>query len=84
MDVALIARVLSMGRQLRSRERWSADEISAYRERQLQALRAHAYARSPFYRRFHAGAESKPLNELPILTKSELMSGFATRNDAIC
>jgi hypothetical protein len=38
MDFALIARVLSMRRKLRSRERWSADRISAHREQQLSAL----------------------------------------------
>jgi len=76
MNLALIARVLSMRRGLRSRERWSAGQISAHREKQLRALRAHAYQRSPFYARFHAGAGSKPLNELPVLTKSELMSRF--------
>jgi phenylacetate-CoA ligase len=76
MDLPLIARVLSMRRMLRARERWAAESVSAHRQEQLRALRAHAQAHSPFYRRFHAGSESKPLNELPVLTKSELMSSF--------
>lgn len=33
-------------------------------------------ARSPFYRRFHAGLEDRPLAELPVLTKAELMANF--------
>lgn len=32
--------------------------------------------RSPFYRRFHAGLEDRPLAELPVLTKAELMANF--------
>jgi len=76
MDFALIARVLSMRRKLRAREHWTAKGIADHRQEQLRVLRAHAQAHSPFYRRFHAGAESKSLNELPVLTKSELMSSF--------
>ncbi|NUQ76843.1 MAG: phenylacetate--CoA ligase family protein [Polyangiaceae bacterium] len=76
MDVALIARVLWMRRALRSRERWSAERLAAHRAGQLELLRRHAFARSPFYRRFHHGLEMKPLHELPILTKTELMSNF--------
>ena len=33
-------------------------------------------ARSPFYQRFHAGLEARPLAELPVLTKAELMATF--------
>lgn len=32
--------------------------------------------RSPFYRRFHAGLEDRPLAQLPVLTKAELMANF--------
>ena len=39
-------------------------------------MRAYAAAKSPFYRRFHAGAESAPLEELPVLTKAVLMDNF--------
>ena len=42
----------------------------------LRLLREHAYARSPFYRRFHKGLEDRPLNELPVLTKATLMEHF--------
>ena len=76
MDFPLIARVLLMRRALRARERWPANRIAAHREEQLRLLRAHAYAHSPFYRRFHAGAQASPLHELPVLTKGELMSSF--------
>lgn len=39
-------------------------------------MRAVAYARSPFYQRLHRGLEQHPLNELPILTKSQLIESF--------
>jgi putative adenylate-forming enzyme len=69
-------RVLAMTRALRRRERWTASRIEAYQAIQLSALRAHAYSRSGFYRRFHSGFETKPLHELPVLTKAALMSSF--------
>jgi putative adenylate-forming enzyme len=65
-----------MRRALRKRERWPADRIAIHQAAGLHALREHAISNSPFYRRFHAGLESKPLDELPVLTKTELMSNF--------
>jgi phenylacetate-CoA ligase len=76
MDLALFIRVLSMRRVLRKHERWSASQIAAHQAEQLRILRRHAYTHSDFYRRFHAGSEGKPLHELPVLTKAELMSNF--------
>jgi phenylacetate-CoA ligase len=76
MDVALIARVLSMRGALRARQRWSVERIASHRAAQLDELRRYAYQKSPFYRRFHAGLETKPLHELPVLTKATLMENF--------
>ena len=76
MDLGLLVRLLSMRRELRSRERWPADQIAAHQASELRALRTHAYNHSNFYRRFHAGYETKPLHELPVLTKAELMANF--------
>jgi phenylacetate-CoA ligase len=76
MDLALIARVLLMRRTLRARQHWPSDQIAAFRTEQLRLLRAYAYTHSPFYRTFHAGAEARPLAELPVLTKAALMNGF--------
>jgi phenylacetate-coenzyme A ligase PaaK-like adenylate-forming protein len=45
-------------------------------ERALSELRRFAYAHSPFYSRFHAGKLDRPLQELPVLTKAELMASF--------
>jgi phenylacetate-coenzyme A ligase PaaK-like adenylate-forming protein len=42
----------------------------------LRALRDHAYARSSFYARLHRGLELRPLHELPIVTKADVMDHF--------
>lgn len=42
----------------------------------MRLLREHAYANSPFYRRFHKGLEDRPLDELPVLSKALLMEHF--------
>lgn len=76
MDLGLVARYLVLRRHLRARERWSPDRLRVHQEKAVRDLRAHALARSPFYRRFHAGLEDRPLAELPVLTKAELMANF--------
>jgi phenylacetate-coenzyme A ligase PaaK-like adenylate-forming protein len=42
----------------------------------LTDLRASAMARSPFYRRLHAGLEEAPLDQLPPVTKADLVERF--------
>lgn len=76
MDLGLVARYLVLRGQLRARERWSPDRLHAHQAEALRELRRHAMARSPFYRRFHAGLEDGPLADLPVLTKAELMANF--------
>ena len=73
------ALLLRLGRQLarlRKREHWTHAQLQAHQERSLAALRAHAYQHSPFYKRFHRGLTDRPLDELPVLTKAELMEHF--------
>jgi len=76
MDLGLIVRVLTERRVLRNRERWSRARLDAHRAAALAELRRYAIEASPFYRRFHAGCESRPLEELPVLTKTHLMESF--------
>src|SRR6266545_1325033 len=76
MNVGLLARVLWKRRDLRQRDRWSHGQIVRHQETEIARLRAFAYARSPFYARFHRGLEHRPLNELPVLTKGQLMEAF--------
>lgn len=76
MDLWLIAQVLRKRRTLRGHERWSRRELEHHQATALGALRDHAMTRSRFYQRFHRGLEGKPLGELPVLTKAELMTSF--------
>ena len=68
----LIGRIVALSRH----DRWSREALLAYRARRLEALRRFALARSPFYRRLHRGLESKPLSDLPVVGKDELMQSF--------
>jgi phenylacetate-CoA ligase len=76
VNLGFIARVLRERRALRKHERWSRDAISAHQGAALAEIRRFATDRSPFYRRFHAGCGSRPLLELPVLTKGQLMESF--------
>lgn len=76
MDLPLIARYLAWRGRLRTHERWPRGHLLDLQRRRLAELRRHALDRSPFYRRFHAGFEDRPLGDLPILTKAELMTNF--------
>ena len=63
-------------RAFRKRERWSREQIQRHQDRELARLRRFVAAHSPFYQRFHRGLEGRPLQELPILTKKELMQSW--------
>ncbi|GIW07442.1 MAG: coenzyme F390 synthetase [Dehalococcoidia bacterium] len=76
MDVRIMARLLWLRRQLRRHERWVRPQLEAHQARSLAALRQYAYARSPFYQRFHRGLTDRPLPELPVLTKALAMEHF--------
>ena len=75
-NLAVVLRVLGRRHRLRQREQWTRDQLQAYQARALRQLRDHAYAHSPFYRRFHAGRIDRPLHELPVLTKAMAMEHF--------
>src|SRR3990172_6932889 len=62
--------------RLRRHEDWSRAQLVSAQADQLHRLREFAYARSPFYRRFHRGLTDRPLGELPVLTKAQLMESF--------
>ncbi len=76
MDFGLTLKALRAIRRMRERESWSRQQVLAHQAEALQRLRAHAYAHSPFYQRFHAGREDQPLQALPVLTKAMLMEHF--------
>ena len=68
--------VLRARRALRGHERWTRARLDAHRGAALADLRRWACERSPFYRRFDAGLDSRPLAELPVLSKGQLMESF--------
>ncbi len=71
-----MARLLWTRRKLAKRDDWSRDELLRHQADALNSLRVHAYANSPFYRSFHKGLFDRPLQELPVLTKKELMENW--------
>lgn len=60
------------------RSRWSRPMLLRLQQRELAALRQHAYQRSSFYRESHAGLYDSPLAELPVMTKQQLINNFDT------
>jgi phenylacetate-coenzyme A ligase PaaK-like adenylate-forming protein len=76
MKAIWLAKVLRKRARLRRNERWSRRELEAYQARALRDLRDHAVTRSAFYRRLHRGLETRPLDELPVVTKAMLMEHF--------
>lgn len=76
MDIKLVFKILRTAQQLRGHERWTRAQLETYQAEALRRLRDFAYARSPFYQRFHQGQFDRPLAELPVLTKAMLMENF--------
>lgn len=76
MDIGLMLSVFHELEQMRKRERWTRQQLEAYQTESLHRLREYAYARSPFYRRFHKRLTDRPLQELPVLTKAVVMDHF--------
>ena len=66
---------------LRRRDEWSAERLAQHQRQALAALRRHAYARSPFYRRHHAGMTTARLEEIPPVTKIDLMGHWDADRD---
>lgn len=76
MDVRTLATLLARRRVLRGHDRWSRRELEVCQAGALRELRDFAVARSPFYARLHRGLERRPLHELPIVTKADVMQSF--------
>jgi len=54
VNLPTLLRVLAGRRRLRGHEHWPRERLLQYQARRLAELRAHAIAKSPFYRRLHA------------------------------
>jgi putative adenylate-forming enzyme len=76
MSTRIILKVLAQRHRLRQRDYWTRRQLEEYQGRALHRLREHAYARSPFYGRFHRGLAARSLDELPVLTKEMVMEHF--------
>lgn len=76
LNLFRILSLIRLARALGKRERWSREQIQRHQNRKLTRLREFASVHSPFYQRFHKGLEGRPLHELPVLTKQELMRSW--------
>ncbi len=76
MDMQLLLKLMNILGQLRQHEGWTHPQLEAYQAEALGRMREYAYARSPFYQRFHKGLADRPLQELPVLTKAMAMESF--------
>lgn len=76
MDMQLLLKLMNKLGEMRKHERWTRPQLEAYQSKELLRLREFAYARSPFYQRFHKGLFDRPLQELPVLTKATVMENF--------
>jgi putative adenylate-forming enzyme len=50
--------------------------LEQQQQSRLAGMRRFVEQRSPFYKKFHRGLESRPLAELPILSKAAMMENF--------
>jgi phenylacetate-CoA ligase len=76
VDIRFMLDVIRKKRQFTSQDRWNRKQMEAHQKRMIHLLRQHAYEHSPFYQRFHAGLYDAPLDQLPVLTKAQMMEQF--------
>ena len=76
MDMQLLFKLMDTLGQMRKHQGWTRSQLETYQAGELRRLREYAYARSPFYQRFHKGLTDRPLQELPVLTKATVMENF--------
>lgn len=76
MNIYQIFRLLILRRKLRKHEDWTRANLEQHINKALKELRIYAYSQSPFYKKFHEGLMNRPLRELPVLTKVELMKNW--------
>ncbi|HZQ07949.1 MAG TPA: AMP-binding protein [Anaerolineae bacterium] len=76
MNMQIMLKLMNNLGELRKHEHWTRAQLEAYQAESLRRLREYAFARSPFYKRFHKGLLDRPLHELPVLTKARVMENF--------
>ena len=73
MDIRILVTLLARLRLFRAHDTGRRPQLRFYQTHALYLLRRHAYARSPFYDRFHRNLMDRPFRELPVLTRDMLM-----------
>lgn len=76
MNIGITWKVLRAAGDLAQHDQWARPQLESVQANELRRLREFAYARSPFYRKFHQGKLDRPLSDLPVLTKAQLMEDF--------
>lgn len=76
MDARTFATILRKRRTLRAHDRWSRRELEEFQAGASRELRDFAVAQSPYYAKLHRGYERRPLHELPVVTKRDLVEHF--------
>jgi phenylacetate-CoA ligase len=76
MNIFQAARVLWKQHRLRGHDFLVREKLIRHQKNELKKLREYAYKHSPFYAKFHKGLMDAPLEQLPVLTKSELMENW--------
>jgi putative adenylate-forming enzyme len=76
VDIRFMLDVIKKKRQFTSQDRWNRQQLEAHQKRMIHLLRQYAYEHSPFYQRFHASLYDGPLDQLPVLTKAQMMEQF--------
>ena len=76
VDITFMRDVIVKQRQFKSQEHWNRKLLAEHQQRMIHSLRGHANAHSPFYQQFHTGLSDAPLDQLPVLTKAQMMEQF--------
>ncbi len=72
----MVLSLLPVLRRLSGRDQWTREQLERHQANSLRELRTHVYEHSPFYREFHKGLFDTPLQELPVLTKAQMLERF--------
>lgn len=70
--------VTRLAAELTERDKWSRQQLLSHQQERLQATLRHAACASPYYRETigHLVACGAPLEEYPVLTKTQLVANF--------
>src|SRR5262245_36128861 len=76
MNTCTILGMMLALRRLRQHDRWTRPQLEAYQAPALQRIRTHAHTHTPVLQKFNQGLADKPLQALPVLTKTHLHDHF--------